>query len=149
MKVTRRKFLETAVAAVAVAPNFLLAEESKRKTTKKNRLDRQVGITTSSLSAHIAARSGNGKFTLLELPRIMRDELDMRVIDLNTSSLASDEPAYLEQVRKAADDAGCYLTNLKLNQRGLDMNSADKAVREKALTEYKRSLDAAGRLGLK
>jgi hypothetical protein len=149
MNVTRRRFLGTAVAAVAVSPNILPAKESKKKSTNENPLDRQVGITTSSLSAHFAARSGNGKFTLLELPKIMREELDMRVIDLNTSSFVSYDPAYLDKFRKAADDAGCILTNLKLNQRGLDMNSADKAVREKALTEYKRSIDAAGRLGLK
>lgn len=149
MKVTRRRFLETAVAAAAVSPHILSAEESQKKSANKNKLDRQVGITTSSISGHLAVRSGNGKFTLLELPKIMRNELDMRVIDLNTSSLASYEPAYLERVRKAADDAGCFLTNLKLNQRGLNMNSADTAVREKALTEYKRSIDAASLLGLK
>ena len=73
----------------------------------------------------------------------------MRVIDLNTSTLASEEPAYLDKVRAAADKAGCILTNLKLNQRGLDMNSRDKDVRNKALTIYKKSIDAAAKLGLK
>ncbi len=61
----------------------------------------------------------------------------MRVIDLNTSTLASEEPAYLDKVRAAADKAGFILTNLKLDQRGLDMNSRDKDVRNKVLTIYK------------
>ena len=54
-----------------------------------------------------------------------RDELGMRVIDLNTSSLGSQEPKWLEKVRTAVADAGCVMINLKLNQRGLDMNSED------------------------
>jgi hypothetical protein len=107
----------------------------------------QVGITTSSLSGHLVAKPVKGKFSLLELPRILRDELDMKVIDLNTSSVASHEPAYLEKVREAARDAGCVLTNLKLNQKGLDMNSPDKDVRQKAMSEYKKSIDAASKLG--
>jgi hypothetical protein len=112
-------------------------------------LKNQVGITTSSLSGHLVAKPAQDKFTLLELPRLMRDELDMQVIDLNTSSLASTDPLYLEKVRAAADDAGCLLTNLKMNQRGLDMNSTNVAVRNKALTAYKRSIDAASALGLR
>ena len=113
------------------------------------KLSREVGITTSSLSGHLAAKPAAGQFSLLELPRIMRDELDMRVIDLNTSSLASTEPKYLEQVREAAAKANVVLTNLKLNQRGLDMNSADEAARSKAMDAYKKSIDAAARLGLR
>jgi len=110
-------------------------------------LQREVGITTSSLSGHLAAKPKAGQFSLPQLPRILRDELDMRVIDLNTSSLASHEPKYLERCRAAAAKAGCVFTNLKLNQRGLNMNSADAAVRQKALAEYKRSIDAAAWLG--
>ena len=150
MNFTRRTFLKstvvTAVATIAL-PRGLAGEKSK--TVDKNPLAGEVGITTSSLSAHVASRPTKSKFTLLELPRIMRDELDMRVIDLNTSTLASEEPAYLDKVRAAADKAGCILTNLKLNQRGLDMNSRDKDVRDKALAIYKKSIDAAARLGLK
>ncbi len=144
MQFTRRDFLKTTTCALAVAPGVLPADEDKQR-----QIAGEVGITTSSLSGHLARQSGKDKFTLMELPRIMRDELDMRVIDLNTSSLASNEPAYLDRFRAAADKAGCILINLKLNQRGLDMNSPDKAIRDKALSEYKRSIDAASRLGLR
>ncbi len=143
MAFTRRVFLQSAAAgtiAAAVKPG--LADD-------RSSLRREVGITTSSLSGHLVAQPAAGKFTLLELPRILRDELDMRVIDLNTSGLASYEPDYLDRVRKAAEDAGCVITNLKLNQAGLDMNSPDAAARRKALDEYRRSIDAAARLGAK
>jgi hypothetical protein len=131
------------------ALNSQRAEAFETKGKKRANLAGEVGITTSSLSGHLANRPAAGKFTLLELPKIMREELDMRVIDLNTSTLGSTDPEHLEKVRKAADDHGCVLTNLKLNQRGLDMNSPDKSIREKALNEYKRSIDAASKLGLR
>jgi len=147
MNFSRRAFLQTTAASTITVPRCLAGENAK--PADNNPLAGQVGITTSSMSGHIVPRSTSAKITLLELPRILRDELDMRVIDLNTSTLASEEPAYLDKVRAAADKAGCMLTNLKLNQRGLDMNSRDKDVRNKALTIYKRSIDAAARLGLK
>lgn len=144
---SRRTFLQTSAASLAALPHCLAGD--KPEAPRKDPLAGEVGITTSSLSGHVAPRPARGKITLLELPQILRDELDMRVIDLNTSTLASAEPAYLDKVRAAADRAGCVLTNLKMNQRGLDMNSRDKDVRNKALAIYKKSIDAASRLGLK
>jgi hypothetical protein len=142
---TRREFLQSAAATLAVSHEFFADLNPK----KPSPLAGEVGITTSSLSGHLVHTPRRGKFTLLELPKILRDELDMRVIDLNTSSPASFEPRYLDKVRKAAADAKCVLTNLKLNQRGLDMSSRVKAVREKAFKEYERSIDAAARLGIR
>lgn len=71
----------------------------------------------------------------------------MGVIDLNTTTLGSLEPAALNRFREAAGKAGCVLTNLKMNQRDLDMNSTDAAERRRALDEYKRTIDAAAHLG--
>lgn len=142
---TRRQFLRSTAAALAVSPGSLPASDRG----KPSPLAGEVGITTSSLSGHLVGTPQRGKFTLLELPKLLRNELDMRVIDLNTSSLASFKPAYLEKVRAAAAEQKCVLTNLKLNQRGLDMSSRDKAVRDKALKEYERSIEAAARLGLR
>lgn len=150
MDLTRRSFLYTGSCAF-VAP--LLGTDSRAGVKKKEptakSLDGGIGVTTSSLSYQMSAKPAKGKITLLELPRILCNELGMRVIDLNTSTLASTDQKYLDQVRAAADKAGCTLTNLKMNQRNLDMNSADAAVRNKALTTYKKSIDAASHLGLK
>ncbi len=152
MNGTRRDCLcsSTAVLAALLTTELKSAEPKShdaRKAQILKSLNGEIGITTSSVGAQTGGR-GDRKFTLLELPKIMREELNMKVIDLNTSTLASEKPAYLDKVRAAAADAGCILTNLKLNQRGLDMNSRDKDVRQKALTAYKRSIDAASRLGL-
>ncbi|MDA0587032.1 MAG: TIM barrel protein [Planctomycetota bacterium] len=146
----RRQFVGAASALcagriVSGPGSLVLAADEPDEFTKS--IAGQVGVTTSSLSGHLVSKPGKDQFSLLELPRILRDELDMKVIDLNTSSVASYEPAYLEKVREAARDADCVLTNLKLNQKGLDMNSPDADVRKKALSEYKKSIEAASKLG--
>jgi hypothetical protein len=71
----------------------------------------------------------------------------MRVIDLMTRTLASMKPDYLENLRKNAEQAGCVLTNLKMNQPNLEIASPEKDKREHALAEYKRTIDVAARLG--
>lgn len=111
-------------------------------------LPRELGITTGSFVRHLSETAQPGKLRLLDLPRIMRDELDMRVMDLMTATLVSLEPKYLGQLRRAADDAGCVLTNLKMNQRGLDLANADEAVRRQALDTYRKTIDAAALLGV-
>ena len=90
MVLNRRLFLANSLAASVAAPCICLGGDAKGDRSFK--LDKQVGVTTSSLSGHLVAKPGKGQFSLLDLPRILRDELDMRVIDLNTSSLASEEP---------------------------------------------------------
>ncbi|MDZ4402397.1 TIM barrel protein [Prosthecobacter sp.] len=112
-------------------------------------LQRELGITTGSFMRHLSETAQPGKLHLLDLPRIMRDELGMHVIDLMTATLVSLEPKYLEQLRQAATDAGCVLTNLKMNQKGLDMANADEAVRRQALDTYRKTIDAAALLGVR
>src|SRR5687768_15479705 len=120
----RREFLRWAIGGAAACT--LRVSQLRGDNESPVPLKRAVGITTSSLSGHLMAQPAAGKFTLLQLPRILRDELDMRVIDLNTSALASYQPEYLDRVRRSVEDAGCVITNLKLNQPGLDMNSPEE-----------------------
>jgi hypothetical protein len=143
---SRRQFLRASTAAVTAAVVAVRAADLGRSVVS---LTREIGVTTGSFNRHLVASPQPGKLRLLDLPRIMRDELDMRVIDLMTATLASLEPDYLDRLRAAADRAGCVLTNLKMNQPGFDMGSADEAVRRRALDEYKRTIDAAARLGVR
>jgi len=145
MAFTRRQFGRTLAGSLA----FGVVGSSACKAllaASPSDLAREVGVTTSSFSGHLVAKPAGGQFSLLELPRVMRDELDMRVIDLNTSSLASMDDAYLDQCREAAEKAGCVFTNMKMNQRNVDMSSADEATRRSAIAIYKASIDAASRL---
>jgi hypothetical protein len=132
---TRRTFIATTLgAALHAAPDSLAGE---------------IGVTTGSFMKHLSIKAAPGKLRLLDLPRRMRDELDMRVIDLMTATLASMEPAYLDQLRTAATDTGCILTNLKMNQQGLDLASEDETLRRRSMDEYKRTIDAATQLGVR
>lgn len=144
MGISRRSFLAAAGGLVA-GPALVKAAET---TPKEMDLARQIGVTMSSF-ARLGTESGPKGISILDWPQIFRDELDMRVIDLNSAVLASYEPAYLERVRKAADDAGCVLTNLKINRSDIDIGNSDPTVREMAMAEVKRGLAGAGHLGLR
>jgi len=110
-------------------------------------LERQVGVTTSSFTGHLALKPKPGQIALLDLPRFMRAELDMRVIDLNTRTLAGATTQDLEKLRGNAVKEGCVLTNLKLNYPDLLLDSPETAVRDQALATYKQAIDQAALLG--
>jgi hypothetical protein len=143
---TRRTFLQivAGMAAGAVCRGSAAAEVKHWPA-----LTGEIGITTGSFVRHLSETPQAGKLRLLDLPRIMRDEMDMRVIDLMSATLVSLEPAYLEQLRGAAEKAGCILTNLKMNLRDLDLGSEDEETRRHAIAEFKRTIDAAAILGVR
>jgi sugar phosphate isomerase/epimerase len=140
----RRDFLRCSLGVAALGAAGGIAAPSGRAS-----LVGEIGITTGSFMRHLSPERSEGKLRLLDLPKIMRDELGMQVIDLMTATLVSLEPAYLDHLRAAAADAGCTLTNLKINFPRLDLGSADAAVRRHAIAEFKGGLDAAGRLGVR
>lgn len=145
MNLTRRMFLGTALGATAGA----VVARGASAAAPAAALAGEIGITTGSFFRHLSPERAAGKLRLLDLPRLMRDELDMRVIDLMTATLVDLSPAYLDALRQAAAEAGCVLTNLKMNQPGLDLGHPDLAVRRHALTSYKFTMDAAVRLGVR
>lgn len=142
---SRRAFLRSTLGATAAAALGAPASAARASAP----LAGEVGITTGSFMRHLSATAAPGKLRLLDLPKIMRDELGMTVIDLMTATLAAMTPAYLDELRAAAADAGCVLTNLKMNNPGLDLGSPDEAKRRHALAEYKQTMDAAARLGVR
>lgn len=147
----RRHFIRaTAVSSAALALGTQRDSFAKPSTSQVAELANAIGIVSASAHAQMTGRAQGRAFTLLDLPGILRNELDLKVVDLNTSSFpdfAKVDRAYLDKLRSAVDDAGCVMTNLKMNQRGIDMNSPDKQIRDKALREYKRSIDIASQLG--
>ena len=62
-------------------------------------LENEIGLTTGSFMKHLEA----GEFRIIDLPKIMRDDLDMRVLDLMTRTLESFKPGYLDQLREGAE----------------------------------------------
>lgn len=140
----RRDFIRSSLGCAALGAAAGIAAPSARAS-----LAGEIGITTGSFMRHLSPERAQGKLRLLDLPKIMREELDMKVIDLMTATLVSLEPGYLDRLRAAAGDAGCTLTNLKINFSQFDLGHADVARRRAALAEVKRAFDAAVRLGVR
>lgn len=150
MDMNRRQFLETSTASAAVAATGLRSLVAAPPNHRVPELEDAIGIVSASAHAQLTGKAKGRTFSLLELPRILRDELDLRVLDLNTTSFpdfSTVDRSYLDKLRDVVTDAGCIMTNLKMNQRGIDINSDDRDVRSKAIAEYKRSIDVASQLG--
>lgn len=141
----RRDFLRSSLGCAALGATARAAVAPPTRAS----LAGEIGITTGSFMRHLSPERAEGKLRLLDLPKIMRDELDMKVIDLMTATLVSLEPVYLDRLRAAAVDAGRTLTNLKINFSHVDLGSADAAARRHAVAEVKGALDAAARLGVR
>lgn len=114
----------------------------------------EVGVTTSSFFRQMIKDGADRYFDLYELPKVMRDELGMKIIDLNTGTLDTSDPAKLDRFRKALDDAGCVATNLKVNTTrlgvkilDLPIDGPDAAVRSKSIEGYREWILAANRVG--
>jgi hypothetical protein len=106
-----------------------------------------IGVTTGSFQRNLSPTPAAGKLYFLDLPKIMRDELGMKVLDVMTASFPTMEPSYIDTFRSAAEKAGCIITNLKMNQPMNDIGSEDNDERRRAIDVYKRSIDDAERLG--
>ena len=140
----RRDFLRLTAGAglLTFCPgqkSVIFAAETNRRS-----LDGLVGLTT---GGGLGKKRQRGEITLMTLPKYMCDELGMPLIDLNTRWIESYETDYLKQARTAAEAAGCFFTNLKVNHGFGDLYSKDSAERMKALAEGRKLIDTAKILG--
>ena len=146
----RRRFLATGVALAGAA-----AVRSRAAVPRNAAWAGEVGITTSSVFRQMTKGATDRYFDLFELPKVMRDELGMKIIDINTGTLDTRDPALLDRFRKAVEDAGCVVTNLKVNmtklgiklQEEMPIEHTDAPIRAKAIEGYREWIVAAHRIG--
>jgi hypothetical protein len=146
VRVSRREFLGAVATLMSVGGAMTKAGQQQANQAS---LAGELGVTTGSFLRHLSEEPQAGKLRLLDLPKVLRNELDMRVIDLMTATLPSLELDYLRRLRDAAKDAGCILTNLKMNQAGLNLGSADSGERRRAIDVYQRTIESAALLGVR
>src|SRR5688572_26135789 len=146
--ILRRQFLSSCVAAAGLP---LIA---KAALTSNRSLAGEVGLTTSSIFRQNAGRAADRNFELWDIPKILRDELGMWVIDLSTGTLGNRDPKRADRMRVEAEKAGCVITNLKVNATHMGVKvlvlpfaDADREMRRKAIEEYKEWVRIAQRLG--
>lgn len=147
MLTNRREFLTAGAAAICASGSLAAAAVAEEKPQPTG-LERQIGITMSSVS-RLANDKGKLNYTIFDWIKMVREDLDMTVIDLNSGAVTSLEPAYLEKVRAAAADAGVHLTNMKINRGDVNIGSADPETRKIAIAECKRWIDGSAKLGLR
>ncbi len=149
--ITRRSSLQTLVA-LAASSTFIgyskpVAEVFQPRVKQIPGLAGKLGVITATLGPQMSAKSSKGKFTLLELPRVLKNELDLEIIDFNTTNFPSFEKNYIEKLRDAVREAGCIATNLKMNQK-VNMDSSHLEERVEAMRVYKKTIDVAQILGV-
>ena len=106
-----------------------------------------VGINTACFAQLQRATDPAKRVDPYDLPRLIRGELDVRILDLVSTMLGTREHGPLEKFRAEADRAGCIITNLKVNLPDLRYDSEEPSVRRHAIAEYKHWIDAAAVLG--
>ena len=140
--INRRSFLgrsaTVVAAAVTAVPSFAATGGDQPES-----LVRVIGITTGGLNH----QRETGSLTVFTLPKFMRDELGMQLINGNTRWLQSYDRTYVERVRETAEAADCYFTNLKVNHRFGDLSAADADERNRAMSHARQLIKAAKTLG--
>jgi sugar phosphate isomerase/epimerase len=138
----RRQFIELGIAWFATS-----AALRAGSPTRHPPLPGIVGINTACFSRQQRAADATQRVDPYDLPRLIREELDLRILDVVSTMLDTREHAPLEKFRAAAERAGCVITNLKVNVPDLRFDSEDANTRRHSLDEYKRWIDAAAVLG--
>lgn len=140
---TRRTFLGgVSVAGVAVFTGEVAAEATGKPPLPPH----IVGVTTSSFAPQSRSTDAKEHIGLDDIPGIMRDELGLGLIDINTTTMGSHDPRHVARFRARAERAGCFITNLKVNAN-LPIEDEDRTVRDRALAEYRNWIRAAADLG--
>ena len=151
---TRRAFLGRALQMGLLAQaSFSVAHAAKvrapRDVSPAN-LSEALGINTSSFTAQLTRKGIGRNLSLLEVPKILRHELDLRVLDLSSKFFPLDDDGLLDRFRKAAELAGCTLITVKMSRKSdklCDLGSHNRELRQKALADFKQWIDVASKLG--
>lgn len=146
--IDRRRFIAASLATTGQisARNSGFGAPFRPQVSQVSGLAGKMGMVTASFTPHISENPKGSQIRLIEFPKMLREELDLTIVDFNTMNFPTLAPAYVERVRAAVEAAGCEATNLKMNQK-VDMASADAAERAEAMRQYKEAIDAAKLLG--
>jgi len=138
----RRRFFEIGASWLVTSTALRGAQPARHPP-----LPDVIGINTVCFSRQQRATDPAQRIDPYDLPQLVRDEFDLRVLDLVSTMLNTRERGPLEKFRARAERAGCVISNLKINLPNVRYDSDDAATRRQGLDEYKRWIDAAVVLG--
>jgi len=137
---TRRDFLARIAASISTIAK---SHEAGAAPAEKIR----VGINTSSFGHQRNSTDPAERIRLDDIPAVLRNKLDMRIIDLESVTLGPRDLQTAARFRVRAEAAGCEIINLKVNAHDLPFDSENVALREHALAEYRAWIEVAAALG--
>ncbi|MEX2302630.1 MAG: TIM barrel protein [Bryobacterales bacterium] len=130
MSQTRRQFMATSLAAAAAAATPTTSGEDK------------ISLASWSLVRSFRA----GKWTNLDLPRILRDELGIGGLEYVNSFFENPTLGYLQKLKRNCDEHGVTSVLIMVDGEG-DTASLDKAERMQAAVAHRKWVDTAHFLG--
>ena len=158
MKLTRRAFVKRAsLAALAtVAPNSLPgfphldAQTSGPNLHFSKEPRERIAVASYPFREFIIgrhdAKPSAAKMPLRDFPAHVISKFNVRKIEPWSEHFASLEPAYLDELRNAATNAGSSFADIAADGEN-SIYSADAAERERAMQFSKHWIDVAARLG--
>jgi hypothetical protein len=144
MSINRRHFSQLALGGFLCAGPLPLSVGAFAKPDPLASLAGVVGIT---VGGGIGEQKERGELSLLDLPRYVRNDLGMQLIDLNTRWFDNYDERLLDELREAAERQGCFFTNLKVNRSFDELYSEDNFQRQAAMQEARQLIQAAHTLG--
>lgn len=106
-----------------------------------------IGLNTSSFGPQRNSTDPAQRIARDDIPRVLREELGLTIIDLESVTFGPPEPAAAARFRALAEKAGCTIINLKVNAHDLPFDSEDRSTRDAALAAYRKWIEVAAALG--
>jgi sugar phosphate isomerase/epimerase len=147
----RRQFIQTALAAGVAAPSTMFAAREPKipfPTDPRARL----GVASYPFRAFIDSPHNRDRdktkpgMQLTEFPAMVRKKFNLRNIEPLDSHFLSLEPAYLGELRKAVEKAGCRVIDIPAGVRA-SLYDPDAAKRKTGVDNAKKWVDAAVAIG--
>lgn len=143
---SRRDFLKTAgVAAAALGLGGASTAWAQDEATEAA-VKRSYGISLAGWSLHRSIGEGDGKYPMLDFPKLAREEFGIEAIELVNNMLASDSPEYLAEFAKNAANHNTEILLIMVDGQG-DIGSRRENLRDGAVTNHKKWVDIAADLG--
>jgi sugar phosphate isomerase/epimerase len=91
-------------------------------------------------------RRSENPLKLTDFARFSKEQFGITALELNNIFFESTDPKYLSELRASAEDAGCRLLNIAVDEQG-DLSNTNHLHREIAILNYARWIPVAAEIG--
>lgn len=141
-KATRRQFFKASGAGAAALA--LTGATSRGARLMETADKRNYDISLAAYSVHRAVETG--QFTMLDMPKVVRQEFDIGAIELWNQNFESTDSGYLDQIAKNAVDNDVKYLLIMVDREG-DIGAESRDERREAVRRHAKWIDVAADLG--